>query len=91
VTETKLKENAKINCPTFQKQEPVIEDVTAKINRAKAAQEKAVFAEELQKEVDVLLSCPDYDEKSPGCKNCHFIADVRKKTAGLIIKAKKLA
>ena len=31
-----MKENkAKINCPTFQKQEPVIEDITAKINKAK--------------------------------------------------------
>jgi len=85
------KENAKIKCPTFQKQEPLIEDITAKINNAKDVLEKAEFAKKLQEEVDVLLSCPDYDEKSRDCKNCHFIADVRKKTATLIIKAKKLA
>ncbi len=85
------KKDAKINCPTFQKQEPVIEKITAKINGAKGVLEKADFAEELQQEVNVLLSCPDYDEESTDCNNCRFIANVRAKTAGLIIKAKKLA
>jgi len=85
------KQDAKINCPTFQKQEPVIEKITAKINHAKDVLEKAEFAKKLQEEVDVLLSCPDYDEKSTDCKNCRFIANVRTKTAGLIIKAEKLA
>jgi hypothetical protein len=84
-------EDAEINCLTFLKQEPLIEDVTAKINNAKGVLEKADFAEELQKEVDVLLSCPDYDEKNTDCNNCRFIAKVRIKTAGLIIKAKRLA
>jgi len=87
-----MKENRPtINCLTFQKQEPVIEDISAKINKAKESQEKAVSAEELQKEVDVLLSCPDYDEKSVDCRNCRLITNLRKKTAALIIKAKKLA
>jgi len=85
------KESAKINCPTFQKQEPVIEEVTAKINDAKGVLEKAEFAKELQKEVNVLLSCPDYNGKSTDCSNCRFIANVRKKAADLVIKAKKLA
>jgi len=87
----KKEEVPKIDCPTFQKQESVIKDITDKINQAKGVQEKAGFAEELEKEVDVLLSCPDYDDKSLDCKNCHFIANLRKKTANLIIKAKKLA
>jgi hypothetical protein len=86
----KNKEN-KITCSTFQKQEPVIAEITAKINSAKGVLEKADFAEELQKEVDVLLSCPDYNEKNKDCSNCRFIANVRKKTADLVIKAKKLA
>ena len=85
------KESAKINCSTFQKQEPAIENITAKINDAKDVVEKAEFAEKLREEVNILLSCPDYDEKSIDCKNCRFIANVRKKTADLIIKAKKLA
>jgi hypothetical protein len=84
------KEEAKISCPIFQKQELVIKDITDKINHTKGVQEKAKFAEELQKEVDVLLSCPDYDKEKLDCKSCHFIANLRKKTANLIIKAKKL-
>jgi hypothetical protein len=87
-----MKENRPtINCLTFQKQEPVIEDISAKINKAKESQEKAVSAEELQKEVDVLLSCPDYDGKSVDCRNCRLITNLREKTAAIIIKAKKLA
>ena len=85
------KEDAKINCSVFQKQEPVIKDITAKINKAKDVLEKADFAEELQKEVDILLSCPDYNQGNIDCSNCRFIANVRKKTADLVIKAKKLA
>jgi hypothetical protein len=50
-----------------------------------------VFAPELQKEVDVLLCCSDYDKNSLDCKNCHFIAALRSKAAKLIVKAKKLA
>jgi len=85
------KENAKINCSTFQKQEPVIEDITAKINNAKDVLEKTGSAKKLQEEVDVLLSCPDYDEKSTDCNHCRFIANVRTKAAALVIKAAKLA
>ena len=85
------KEDAKINCPAFQKQEPVIKDITAKINKAKDVLEKAEFSKKLQEEVNVLLSCPDYDEKSTDCNNCRFITKVRAKTAGLIIKVERLA
>jgi len=85
-----VEENKAINCPTFQKQEPFIKDITDKINQAKGVLEKAKFAEELQKEAEVLLSCPDYESQSLDCKNCHFISNLRKKTSNLIIKAKKL-
>lgn len=84
------KEEAAITCNTFQKQEPVIQDITNRINRAKAVKEKAGFAEELQREADVLLTCSDYDEKSLDCKNCHIIANLRKGAANLVIKAKNL-
>ena len=85
-----MKEEARIDCPIFQKQEPVIKDLTDKINKAKGVQAKAKFAEELQGEANVLLSCPDYDKEKLECKNCHFISEMREKTANLIIKAKKL-
>jgi predicted metallo-beta-lactamase superfamily hydrolase len=84
-------DTAKINCTVFQKQELLMKGVTNKINMAKVVQEKARFAKELKKEVDVLLSCADYDSKRLDCEHCHFIANLRKKTANLIIKAKKLA
>ena len=84
------KEEPKISCPTFQKQESVIKDITDKINGAKGVLEKAKFAEELQKEAEVLLYCPDYESQSLDCKNCHFISNLRKKTSNLIIRAKKL-
>lgn len=85
------KEKQKISCPTFKKQEPIIKNITDKINMAKQMQEKARFAEELENEVDVILSCTDYKKESLECNNCHIIAKLRKKTANLIIKAKRLA
>ena len=85
------KDEPKINCRTFQKQETVIKGFTDKINRAQGIQEKAKFAEELQKEAEVLLNCSDCKKETLDCKNCHFIANLRKKTADLIIKVKKLA
>lgn len=81
----------KINCQTFQRHESIIKEITDKINQVKGVQEKAIFAEELKKEVGTLLSCPDHKNESLDCKNCRFIANLRKKTADLIIKAKKLA
>jgi hypothetical protein len=85
------KEETKISCLAFQRQEAIIRDLTDKINAVKVVQEKARFAEEIQKEVDVLLSCQDYKDTGLDCKNCRFIANLRKKTADLIIKVKKLA
>jgi hypothetical protein len=83
-------ESVKISCPVFQRQEPEIKALTDKINKAKGVSEKAGYAEELQKEVGVLLRCDAYDEARLDCKNCHTIANLRKAAAGLIIKAKKL-
>lgn len=87
----KSEEKSKISCPIFQKQERAIKAITDKINMSKGMQEKARFAEELQEEVDVLLSCPGYEESMLECKDCRLITNLRKKTANLIIKAKRLA
>ena len=82
---------ATIDCPTFQKQESIIKVLTDRINRAGEVSEKAGIAEEMRKEIAVLLSCLDYDEEKAACRNCRFIANLRMKTANLIIRAKKLA
>ncbi len=86
-----MEENkAKIDCIIFQKQEIVIKDITDKINQAIGVHEKAGFAKELQKEVDVLLNCLGYEESMLNCKHCRFIANFRKNTANIVIKAEKL-
>ncbi|MFH1691793.1 MAG: hypothetical protein ABIC68_04405 [Candidatus Omnitrophota bacterium] len=85
-----MSKEAKINCEIFQRQKPVIKDIIDKINQAKRAQEKAGFAEDLRKEVDMLLFCHDFKRENLDCESCHFIASLQKKTAGLIIKVKKL-
>jgi len=84
------KERSKINCPIFQKQEPIIKELANNINKAKGVEEKTRVSEELKKEIGVLLNCPDYDEKRLDCSSCRFIANLRKRTVDMIIKAKKL-
>ena len=79
-----------MNCPTLQKQEAVIKNLADRINRAEGVSEKAGIAEEMQKEVTVLLSCLEYDKKKTDCGNCRFIANLREKTARLIIRTRKL-
>ncbi|MBU1121145.1 MAG: hypothetical protein ABIH08_07035 [Candidatus Omnitrophota bacterium] len=86
----KHKEEPKINCLTFRKQEFLMKDITEKINQAEDVQDKAMYAQELLKKVDTLFSCPDFKEENIHCKNCRFIANLRRRTADLIIKAKKL-
>ena len=81
---------ATMDCPTFQKQESIIKDLTDRINRAEGVSEKAGIAEEMQKEVALLLCCLESDEGKAGCGNCRFIANLRGKTAALIIRAQKL-
>jgi len=79
-----------MNCPTFLKQEAVIKDLADRINRAQGVSEKAGIAGEMLKEVAVLLSCLEYDEEKADCGNCRFIANLREKTARLIIRTRKL-
>jgi len=81
----------KISCSIFRKQEGFINEITDKINRAQNIEEKAALAEELEKEVDALLFCSDYDGAKLDCRNCEFVANLRKKTAGLIKHARKLS
>ena len=80
-----------IDCSMFLKAEELIKGITSKINRAKGISEKAGFAEELKKIADELLSCQEFESGNLNCKNCHFIAALRKKTADIIIKVKRLA
>ncbi len=85
-----INEKKGINCAIFRTTEAVLRDIKDKLNRAKR-EEKAHFGERLKEEVKVLLSCPEHDGGKLDCLSCHFIANVHKRTADLIIKVGKLA
>lgn len=75
-----------IACLFFFQQESKIRVLTDKINRSKDIGQKARFAEEMAKEVEILLSCQDYDEHSQDCVDCHTISILRRKVDKLILK-----
>lgn len=85
------KKTANINCPAFEKQEQIIKKITRKINETSDVDEKAEYVEELKHALEVLLACPSYQEQKLDCDNCRFITNLRKRTAELVIKARKLA
>lgn len=86
-----MEDEERIGCSIFQKHEAVIKRLTDDINRTKELKGKVAHAERLLNEVNTLLDCSDYKKGSPDCDNCHFIANLRRETANVIIKAKKLA
>jgi hypothetical protein len=76
-----------IKCPTFQIRESLIKDITDKMYRAKEAQEEAGLAEELKKEVEILLRCQAIESHTVRCKDCHFISTLRKRVYNMVIRA----
>ena len=86
----KAKDIQKIKCSIFKSKNEEIEGITKAVNEAENIKKKAYFAERLVKEVEDLLFCEHFDEKRAECKICHYIADLRKRTANLILKAKEL-
>ncbi len=81
-----------INCPIdlFSEQEEAIERLTQAINEAPSTEEKGARAQELLDAVNVLLDCEHYDETNKNCQLCREIAELRRKTAKLVIKASQL-
>jgi hypothetical protein len=76
-----------IKCPTFQIRESLIKDITDRMYRAKEAQEEAGLAEELKKEVEMLLRCQAFESHNVKCKDCRFISTVRKRVFNMVIRA----
>ena len=85
------KQESKITCPLFNRQEPAINRITGELNKARGAQEKASWAEKLLKEIGVLIACPKHDGDKLDCVNCRTIYEIRNRTANLVLKAVKLA
>lgn len=84
-------EQNKIQCPVFNRREPVIKRITHEINKAHGAREKARWVEELLKEVKSLLECPQHDAAKLDCMNCRTICEFGNRTANLVLKAGKPA
>lgn len=75
-----------IDCHIFSDHRDKIVTLTKSINGAKIISDEVDKAHELLRIVNILLDCGKYDEKKEDCKNCHFILNLGKETAGLIIK-----
>jgi len=84
-------EEEKINCKIFQQKERKIKELTRSLNEARDPKVKANRAQLLINEVKPLLDCAEHDDESAVCQACREIANIRKKTAEIIIKASKLA
>lgn len=82
-----------IRCPIglFARQEEQTARLTREINQATAAVEKVIRAQRLAEAVDVLLACERYDKRSRDCCLCHNFSELRRKTAGLVIRAGRLS
>ena len=80
-----------IQCNIHQDSFTVINVIKQKINHGASVCIKAKYAEELSDKVAGLIDCTQYDDKQQDCKYCRIIADLHKKTAELIIKAKTLS
>jgi hypothetical protein len=87
-----MSRQASIHCPIdlFPRQEEKIARLTQEINQARAAAEKAPWAQALVEAVDVLLVCEQYDEESLDCRLCRNFSELRRKTAALLVKAGRL-
>ncbi len=86
----KNQESSEIRCDIFQDIYRNLSSIKSKINNTRFPG-KAEFAEELSEEVDCLLDCKEYSNLQFDCTNCRIIAQLHKKTADLVIKAKSLA
>lgn len=87
---SKESQSDSMRCPIFKSKNEEIEEINKAINKAKEIGEKAYLAEKLIKEANRLLACKLFEVQKPECKICHYLADLRKKTANLILKAKEL-
>ena len=77
-------------CSIYRKVHPKIKTLTEEINRAHDVKEKANKAQFLGEEAQALIDCEKRGSLAV-CPACGTINQVRKKTAELILKTRKLA
>jgi hypothetical protein len=85
------KATSSIQCEIHKKSIVNMDIVKQQINHEPSVGKKAEYAEALLIMVDDLINCSKYNEQESDCEFCHLYADLNKKTAELIIKAKRLS
>lgn len=75
-------------CPIglFERIEPEIQTITARMNQVSAPLEKAEFARGLLAKVERLLECESSDDGNLNCRMCRDVSNLRRQTATLILK-----
>jgi len=86
-----MADSSTIQCIIHQDNFLAINEIKKKINHGSSLGIKVKYAEELSDKVACLIKCQNHDNEKQECKYCRIIADLHKKTAELIIKAKNLS
>lgn len=75
-------------CPIgrFENAEPEMREITAQINHASGAAEKAGFARALEATVAPLLECHAFNGDNTNCRLCREFSALRHQTASLILR-----
>ena len=82
---------SQVSCPTFLEYEERIKKLTRSVNGRKIISKKVDDAIELIDIVNILSSCPRYEEFNDDCINCRFILNLRQEIARIIIEATEAA
>lgn len=85
------KETSTIQCDIYQDCYAAMDEIKLNINQGSTVGIKAKYAEELLDRVACLTDCPQYSDQKQECKHCRMMANVHKRTAEIIIKAKQLS
>ena len=79
-----------IDCPFFLEYQEKIKILSKSIYEPKIISKKVNNAQELLDIINILSSCHKYDEEKEDCQRCHFILNLRKELARIIIEASEI-
>ena len=75
-----------IQCSIWDKYEKKAQEIIKRLNETKDLQEKANYASGLIDAEEILLECEYFKNDDPACRVHRGIAELRRKTAEIIIK-----
>ena len=73
-----LDEKMRIDCSMFLESKEIIRKIEQKIQISKIHREKIEWSCNIIEELNSLLSCGQFDNKSPGCQYCRSFARSKK-------------